>query len=194
MADHGELASWVLVLSVTAWAWRIVSHRGLSRFWLSASALPLALAATAALRRADLRTRTITVKLRDSDFTTRQSGHSLPDPVETDHAVYTVALPLLRELRQRRRAPVRLLGVGLSGLIERDTPAQLGLFSGSDPVESDRDRMLAGQSLEQTLEYAPTDTEGSWSNPDSGHYGTFTPVKTFQTAQGSPCREFTQTI
>ena len=54
-----------------------------------------------------------------------------------------VALPLLRELRQRRRTPVRLLGVGLSGLIERDTPAQLGLFPGSDPVESDRDRMLA---------------------------------------------------
>ena len=43
------MASWVLVLSVTAWAWRIVSHRGLRRFWLSASALPLALAATAAL-------------------------------------------------------------------------------------------------------------------------------------------------
>jgi len=105
--------------------------------------LRLCVSATAVLRRADLCTRTVTVKLRDSDFTTRQSGHSLPDPVETDHAVYAVALPLLRELRQRRRAPVRLLGVGLSGLTERDTPAQLGLFPGSDPVESDRDRMLA---------------------------------------------------
>ena len=42
------LASWVLVLAVTGWAWRIVSHRGLRRFWLSAGALPLALAATAA--------------------------------------------------------------------------------------------------------------------------------------------------
>ena len=105
--------------------------------------LRLCVSATAALRKAYLRTRTVTVKLRDADFTTRQSGHTLPDPVETDHAVYAVALPLLRELRQRRRAPVRLLGVGLSGLIEQDTPAQLGLFPGSDPVESDRDRMLA---------------------------------------------------
>ena len=105
--------------------------------------LRLCVSATAALRKADLRTRTVTVKLRDSDFKTRQSGHTLPDPVETDHAVYAVALPLLRELRQRRRTPVRLLGVGLSGLIERDAPAQIGLFPGSDPVESDRDRTLA---------------------------------------------------
>ena len=37
--------------------------------------LRLCVSATAALRRADLRTRTVTVKLRDSDFTTRQSGH-----------------------------------------------------------------------------------------------------------------------
>ena len=103
----------------------------------------LCVSATAGLRKADLRARTITVKIRDPDFTTRQAGHSLPDPVETDHAVYAVALPLLRELRQHRRAPVRLLGVSLSALIEREAPAQLGLFAGSDPVESDRDRTLA---------------------------------------------------
>lgn len=105
--------------------------------------LRVCVSATAALREADLRARTVTVKLRDADFTTRQSGHTLPDPVETDQAVYAVALSLLRELRRRRRAPVRLLGVGLSGLVERDAPAQLGLFPGSDPVESDRDRWLA---------------------------------------------------
>ena len=105
--------------------------------------LHLCVSATAGLRKADLRARTVTVKIRDPDFNTRQSGHSLPDPVETDHAVYAVALPLLRELRQKRRTPVRLLGVSLSGLIERDAPSQLGLFAGSDPVESDRDRTLA---------------------------------------------------
>ena len=77
-----------------------------------------------------------------------------------------------------------VLGIGLGAMVGQDIGAQL----------DDRDRMLAGQALEQTLEYAPTDTVGSWSNPDSGHSGTFTPRKTFQTAQGSPCREFTQTI
>ena len=103
----------------------------------------LCVSATTHLRGADARARTITVKLRDADFTTRSSAHTLPDPVETDHAVYAVALSLLRELRRKRRAPVRLLGVGLSGLVDRDVPAQLVLFPRSDPVESDRDRALA---------------------------------------------------
>ena len=77
-----------------------------------------------------------------------------------------------------------VLGIGLGAMVGQDIGAK----------QDDRDRMLAGQALEQTLEHAPTDTAGSWSNPDSGNSGTFTPVKTFQTAQGSPCREFVQTI
>ena len=109
--------------------------------------LGLCVSVTSALRDERLRARTITVKLRDGDFTTRQAGHTLPDPIETDHAVYAVALPLLRELRQRRRTGVRLLGVGLSGLIERDdaeeAESQLGLFPAPHPLESDRDRALA---------------------------------------------------
>jgi DNA polymerase-4 len=105
--------------------------------------LKICVAATSALREVDLRARTITVKLRDADFKTRQAGHTLPDAVETDHAVYAVALPLVRELRARRRVGVRLLGVALSGLVEREAPSQMGLFAGDDPLESDRDRALA---------------------------------------------------
>ena len=105
--------------------------------------LRLCVSVTSALRDAEARTCSITVKVRDPDFTTRQSSHTLPDPVETEHAVYAVALPLLHELRRRQRAGVRLLGVALSGLVERDVPAQLGLFAGVDEVESDRDRALA---------------------------------------------------
>jgi DNA polymerase-4 len=105
--------------------------------------LRICVAVTSALRTADLKARTITVKLRDQDFTTRQAGHTLPDAVETDHAVFAVALPLLRELRATRRTGVRLIGVGLTGLVEREAPHQLGLFPGDDPLESDRDRALA---------------------------------------------------
>jgi DNA polymerase-4 len=105
--------------------------------------LRICVSVSSALREGDLRARTITVKLRDADFRTRQAAHSLPDAVETDHAVYAVALPLLRELRARRRVGVRLMGVALSGLVEREAPSQLGLFSGDDPLESDRDRVLA---------------------------------------------------
>ena len=105
--------------------------------------LRLCVSVTSALPDAEPRTRSITVRVRDPDFITRQSSHTLPDPVETEHAVYAVALPLLRGLRRRQRAGVRLLGVALSGLVERDVPAQLGLFAGVDEVESDRHRALA---------------------------------------------------
>ena len=105
--------------------------------------LRLCVSVTSALPDAEPRTRSITVRVRDPDFTTRQSSHTLSDPVETEHAVYAVALPLLRGLRRRQRAGVRLLGVALSGLVERDVPAQLGLFAGVDEVESDRHRALA---------------------------------------------------
>ena len=55
------------------------------------------------LRRSGLRARTITVKLRDSDFTTRSRGRTVPEAVETDAALFSVACELLRELRHRRR-------------------------------------------------------------------------------------------
>lgn len=109
--------------------------------------LRLCVSAGSALREEGLRARTVTVKLRDGDFTTRQAGHTVPDPIETDQAVYAVALPLARELRRRRRTGVRLLGVALSGLLERegvsDAEAQLGLFPAVAALESDRDRALA---------------------------------------------------
>ena len=69
------------------------------------------------MRRSGLGARTITVKLRDSDFTTRSRSRTLRDAVRTDHAVYSVARELLKELRRRRRTRARLLGVGLKNLV-----------------------------------------------------------------------------
>ena len=43
------------------------------------------------------------------------------------------------------------------------------------------------------LETNASGATSEWVNPDSGHRGTITPVKTF-TQQGKYCREFTQTI
>ena len=114
---------------------------------LTSPTVPRVLPCTRTSTAPALRARTVTVKLRDGDFTTRQAAHTVPDPVETDHAVYLVALPLVRELRRRRRTGVRLLGVALSGLLERDdaaeAEAQLGLFPIEGALESDRDRALA---------------------------------------------------
>lgn len=49
------------------------------------------------------------------------------------------------------------------------------------------------QTSQNALENAPVGKPSSWSNPDNGHSGTITPVKTFQ-AEGTYCREYRQTI
>ncbi len=95
------------------------------------------------LRRKGFRARTITVKLRDSDFRTRQHSRTLSEPVESDHAIHETALALLRELRDQRRTAARLLGVGLSGLVAPDEPRQLALFEAPEAEETERDRQIS---------------------------------------------------
>lgn len=100
--------------------------------------------ATADLRAEGLVARTITVRLRDADFTTRQAGRTLPEPVLTDRAVYEVARELLAKLRAARRAPARLIGVALSQLDRPGAAAQLALLEAerSDVPETEKDRQL----------------------------------------------------
>ncbi|MGB1658422.1 MAG: hypothetical protein ACPHO4_13870, partial [Longimicrobiales bacterium] len=73
-----------------------------------------------------------------------QHSRTLPEPVESNQAIIDIARTLLRELRADRRVPVRLLGVGLSGLTGSSQSAQLPLFD--DPGghhETERDRNLS---------------------------------------------------
>jgi DNA polymerase IV len=97
----------------------------------------------AALRREGLRGRTITVKIRDADFRTRQASHTLPEPVDSDGALFAVARQLLDELRTKRRVGVRLLGLGVSSLVEEDAPPQFELFREHGPAEPDRLRVVS---------------------------------------------------
>lgn len=103
----------------------------------------LAYRAAADLRGDGLRARTVTVRIRDGDFTNRSASRTLPEAIESDRAVYETARELLRKLRKSRRVPARLLSVALTGLQETGAP-QLGLF-GDEPtsVESPRDRAVS---------------------------------------------------
>lgn len=96
------------------------------------------------LRKRDYQARTITVKIRDSDFKTRTRSRTLPEPVESNAAIHEVAKELLGELRAHRAMPARLLGVGLTGLTSdgADDP-QLGLFAEPARGESERDRSVS---------------------------------------------------
>ena len=83
------------------------------------------------------------MKIRDGDFRTRQASHTLPDPVESDGTILSVAQNLVRELRRRRRTSVRLLGVGVSTLVDGEGPPQLELFHTGSSSESERDRVVS---------------------------------------------------
>jgi DNA polymerase-4 len=97
------------------------------------------------LREQDLAARTITIKLRDADFRTRQASRTLPHPVIADRVILATARALLARLRRERRVSARLLGVGLSSLTVPDAAAQLSLFETvSASLETARDRALAG--------------------------------------------------
>ena len=95
------------------------------------------------LRAGELRARTVTVKLRDRDYRTRQAGSTMPEGVETDRAIFLVAASLLHDLRHRRRTPARLLGVGVSNLVRQAPAEQLDFFGGRASLESERDRTIA---------------------------------------------------
>lgn len=71
-----------------------------------------------------------------------------------------------------------------------------GAWLGSEVGKSlDRaDRAYAERTATSSLESSQTGTTSTWRNPDSGHSGTFTPTRTYQTAEGRDCRDYEQTI
>jgi DNA polymerase-4 len=67
------------------------------------------------LRRKRLEARTVTVKIRYSDFVTHTCSRTLPRPLDVDEVFFEEVLALFRRGR-RRRYRLRLVGVGLSNL------------------------------------------------------------------------------
>ncbi|MEP6853207.1 MAG: DNA polymerase IV [bacterium] len=78
--------------------------------------LRLAEETAARLRRRDLLTRTVGIKVRFADFTTLSRIRTLPGPVDTTAALHVASVELYRSLRLDRPR-VRLLGVRAEGLV-----------------------------------------------------------------------------
>jgi DNA polymerase-4 len=112
---------------------------------LNRELLRLAVHVAADMRRQGFLTRTVTVKLRDSDFKTRQAGHTFPEPVSADRPIVETAQQLLKRLRRARRTSARLLGVAVSQLVKERDLSQLTLFeeSSEGDLETDHDRAVA---------------------------------------------------
>ena len=99
--------------------------------------------AAAELRSEGLTARTVTVRIRDTDFTTRQASRTFDEALASDRALFAAARQLMAKLRRARRVPARLLGVALSNFTPPPT-VQLALFdAGRAPLETPKDRELS---------------------------------------------------
>lgn len=93
------------------------------------------------------------------------------------------------------------LGYGLGkGHHNKELAVALGAIFGAiagDYVGArmdERDRLMAAQNLQYSLELHPDGTTSTWQNPNTGNSGFAYPTKTSIMTDGTPCREFTATI
>ena len=88
------------------------------------------------LRRHDLLTRCVAVKLRYADFQTVSMARTLKQPADHDAPLYRMAVRLFRTLHTRR-VRVRLIGVTLSSFVSADQ-RQMDLFGETGYRRHDR--------------------------------------------------------
>jgi len=70
-----------------------------------------------------------------------------------------------------------------------------GLLGGAIGNSLDqRDREMAYRNNQRALEANRVGQASTWRNPDSGHSGSFTPTRTYESSQRQYCREYQQTI
>jgi surface antigen len=70
-----------------------------------------------------------------------------------------------------------------------------GLLGGAVGSALDqRDKQMAYKAQQSALETTRTNETGSWRNPDTGHYGSYTPVKTYESTSGQYCREYQEKV
>jgi hypothetical protein len=86
------------------------------------------------LRRQGFLARTITLKLKDTDFRQITRSVTLDRPSQSSETIYRTAEALLA--RQSLDKAIRLIGVGASALIADTTPQQACLFPSIDQKES----------------------------------------------------------
>ncbi len=88
------------------------------------------------------------------------------------------------------------IGKGAGNLAATGAGVFLGGFLGNELGRrlSCKDQEMASTTAQQTLETQPSGTPVAWNNPDTGNSGTVTPVKTYQRADGTFCRDFQQIV
>lgn len=94
------------------------------------------------LRRHRLAARTVQVKLRYADFRTVSRATTLPASTDATLELWRPARELLSRQLAREPGPLRLLGMGVTGIEGRDVEGQLGLFDDGRERERRVDTVL----------------------------------------------------
>jgi len=92
------------------------------------------------LRQRGKQARCITLKLRYADFTTITRRHTLSQASDSDQTIFDTGLGLLKKALSRERQPVRLIGIGVSNLVE--SGRQLALLDSSAQRQEQLDRAI----------------------------------------------------
>jgi surface antigen len=82
----------------------------------------------------------------------------------------------------------KLLATGVGALAGALIGGQVG------KTMDEYDKQLAEKSSRQALEFSPSGNSVAWQNPDNGHSGSITPIKTFKANNGNYCREYVQEV
>ena len=85
-------------------------------------------------------------------------------------------------------------GTGNSAMIGVGVVAGGFLGNKVGKAMSCQDQQQHYDTTQNALETQKTGQSSSWANPDTGHSGEVTPTRTYTSADGTPCRDFTQTI
>ena len=84
------------------------------------------------LRKNALRSRTITLKIKQADFKQFTRNKTITTPTQSSETIYKAVVALLERCRLKQK--IRLIGVGASGLINDAAPVQMDMFA--SPADS----------------------------------------------------------
>ncbi|MBN2238150.1 MAG: DNA polymerase IV [Dehalococcoidales bacterium] len=70
------------------------------------------------LRKHGQQAKTVTIKIRYSDFTTVTRSHTLSHPFNSNETIFDTGLRLFDTAMQGEKRPLRLLGIGVSNIVE----------------------------------------------------------------------------
>lgn len=86
------------------------------------------------LRKLDIKTRTINIKIKHSDFKQVTRSVTIKDPTQSSEVIIREAFQLLESYRLPKKA--RLIGVGVSNLAYEAEPIQIDIFEHNDTKNS----------------------------------------------------------